>query len=237
MDPHDLYGLPLEQFTPERNALAKQLRGQGRRDEAAAVGSLRKPSVAAWAVNQLARTQRREVKALFESGDAIRRAQSALLAGSGDAAKLRDASERERAAVAALTDKARGLLSAEGRELTQATLDRVSDTLHAAALDDEARTEVKDACLVTELRHAGLGSGGAVAPRARAARRAAAKKAEADARRVAERAAHQLAVAEQRRDRAAKALRDAESSVDEAMQRARQATRDHERAQRELDRT
>jgi hypothetical protein len=34
MDPRDLYGLPLERFVGERNALAKKLRAEGRRDEA-----------------------------------------------------------------------------------------------------------------------------------------------------------------------------------------------------------
>jgi hypothetical protein len=46
MQPRELYGLPLERFTEERNALAKQLRRDGRRTEAAEVSKLRKPSVA-----------------------------------------------------------------------------------------------------------------------------------------------------------------------------------------------
>ena len=57
MDANKLYGLPLERFTEERNALAKRLREEGQRDEAATVSKLRKPSVAAWAVNQIVRTQ------------------------------------------------------------------------------------------------------------------------------------------------------------------------------------
>ena len=68
-DPDDLYGLPLDRFTDERNALAKRLRQEGRRDEAAGVSKLRKPSLAAWAVNQLVRTQKREVSGLFKAGD------------------------------------------------------------------------------------------------------------------------------------------------------------------------
>ena len=68
MEPQELYGLPLERFTEERNALVKELRKEGRREEAAEVSNLRKPSVAAWAVNQLLRTQRRDVAKLFEAG-------------------------------------------------------------------------------------------------------------------------------------------------------------------------
>ena len=61
MDVDELYGLPLDEFVPARNALARELKGAGEPAEAAEVAALRKPSVAAWAVNQLVRTQRRGV--------------------------------------------------------------------------------------------------------------------------------------------------------------------------------
>ncbi|MGH2841808.1 MAG: hypothetical protein ACRDKY_13385, partial [Solirubrobacteraceae bacterium] len=79
MDASDLYGLPLDRFVPERGALAKALKSEGRRDEAAGVAGLRKPSVAGWAVNQLVRTQGRDVQELFDAGDALRDAQADLL--------------------------------------------------------------------------------------------------------------------------------------------------------------
>ena len=144
MEPGDLYGLPLERFTDERNALVRELRRAGRSDDATEVGKLRKPSLAAWAVNQLVRTQRREVTALFKAGDALMDAQAKLLAGRGDSAKLRKANDAERAAVERLTEKARGLLSGDGHELNSARLEQVSETLHAAALDGDARKQVTD---------------------------------------------------------------------------------------------
>src|SRR5262245_53136433 len=109
-DADDLYGLPLEQFVPERAALAKALRADGDRDEAARVAKLPKPSVAAWAVNQLVRTQRAAVEELFDAGDAVIAAQSALVSGSGDAVMLREAAQRERAVADGLVETARGLL-------------------------------------------------------------------------------------------------------------------------------
>lgn len=262
MDPNDLYGLPLERFTAERNALAKALRAEGRRDDAARVTAMRKPSVAAWAVNQLVCTQRREFANVLKAGDALQQAQSELVAGRGDSSTLRKASERERAVVDQLAQKAQGLLSAEGRELTRATLDRVAETLHAAALDEDARAQVADACLGEELRHVGLGAdgaiGGAAAPtrprgrnraaaaakaasrpdaaeRKRAERLQAARKSEAEARRELERASRELENAERRRDRADESLQEAEASVSEARQRAKQAARTHQRAQRALE--
>ncbi|HEY6399111.1 MAG TPA: hypothetical protein VIX82_16815 [Solirubrobacteraceae bacterium] len=160
MDAHDLYGLPLDRFVPERGALAKELRKQGRREQAAEVAGLRKPSVGAWAVNQLVRTQGPSIAELFEAGDGLQQAHSELLAGRGDGAALRSALSRERSVVNELVQTARGLLSSEGHGLTQTTLDRVSETLHAAAFDAEARTQVKQASLDRELRHIGLGAGG-----------------------------------------------------------------------------
>ncbi|MDQ3676944.1 MAG: hypothetical protein M3401_09105, partial [Actinomycetota bacterium] len=147
MNPHDLYGLPLDRFVPERGALAKALRAEGRRDEAADVASLRKPSVAAWAVNQLVRTQGKDVQALFDAGDALREAQAKLLAGRGDGAALRAANERERDAVDRLVDAARGLLTSDGHELSPVIVERVADSLHAAALDEGSRARVRDARL------------------------------------------------------------------------------------------
>jgi hypothetical protein len=228
MNANDLYGLPLDRFIPERGALAKSLRAGGERDEAAEVAKLRKPSVAAWAVNQLVRTQGAEVKALFKAGDQLQRAQADLLAGKGDAAKLRAATEREREAVDELTAAARGLLSSEGHELTPSTLERVSDTLHAAALDEGARGEVKDGCLVRELRHVGLGAFGELAaappaPKQDEAKRKAAEKAEAERRRALERANRAVETAQARRDRAADALREAEDALARARQSAAEA--------------
>jgi hypothetical protein len=162
-DAGDLYGLPLERFVPERSALAKALRAGGNREEAARVAALRKPSVAAWTVNQLVRTQRQGTAELFEAGDAVQRAQSELLAGAGDARALRAVAARERDAVEALVALARGLLGADGHEPTAATLERVGETLHAAALDLEARALVREGRLERELRRAGFGEGELVA--------------------------------------------------------------------------
>jgi hypothetical protein len=157
MDRDDLYGLPLDRFVPERNALAKALRTAGDSEQAAEVAALRKPSVAAWAVNQLLRTQRRPMSELFEAGDGLRDAHQQVLTGRGHGRTLRDAVERERTAVDALTGAARGLLTSEGHELSPTVIDRVTDTLHAAALDEDAREQVREGRLERELRHVGLG--------------------------------------------------------------------------------
>lgn len=242
MDPDDLYGLPLDRFVSERNALARTLRADGRRKEAADVAGVRKPSVAAWAVNQLVRTQGRAMDGLFEAGDALRDAQADVLAGRGEARALRAAGERERAAVNGLVDAARGLLTSEGHELSAAVVDRVADTLHAAALDEAARAQVREGRLERDLRHVGLGLGdaAAVAPAPAAAKRktppkrAAARERTARARPERERQAERDRVARERADaqriereraNARKAARAAEVTARRHAERAARALR------------
>jgi len=127
----ELYGLPLEEFTAARDALAKRLRGEKRREEADAVKALKRPSVAAGAINLAVREHGADE--LLAAGEALREAHGALLDGSGDAAAVREATARERDAV---RDFARLAL---GSGASAATEEKVRATLHAAAVDDEVR--------------------------------------------------------------------------------------------------
>jgi hypothetical protein len=76
-----LYGLDLEDFVSERDALAKRLRAEGDRDGAAMVKKLAKPTRAAWAVNRLVRDRPEEIEALVAAGAALAGAQEQLLDG------------------------------------------------------------------------------------------------------------------------------------------------------------
>lgn len=160
----DLYGLPLDQFTPERNQLAKRLRADGEKEEAARVAKLRKPSTAAWAVNQLMRTQKKAIEELFQAGDELLAAQSKAVGGKGSADVLKSATQRQREATAKLLEKAGGLLNPEGHELPANVQERVSETLRAAAVDPDSREQLKDGCLTKELRFTGIGGFGAGSP-------------------------------------------------------------------------
>jgi hypothetical protein len=127
----DLYGLPLGEFTAARDALAKRLRGEKRREDADFVKGLKRPSVAAGAINLAVREHGADD--LLAAGEELRSAHGALLEGSGDAAAVRAATERERAAV---RDFARLAL---GDDASEATEEKVRATLHAASVDDEVR--------------------------------------------------------------------------------------------------
>jgi hypothetical protein len=224
VDIDDLYGAPFDRFVPQRTELAKALRKEGRRDEAAEVAALRKPSVAAWAVNQLIRTQARSVKDLFGAGDALRRAHEQAASGRGDAQALRKATQEERAAVDTLIEAARGLLTSDGHELSPTVIDRVAETLRAAALDPDARAQVSEGRLERELRHVGLGflgdTGPAPAPAPAPKRKAPAAKRKQDQ--------AQKAKAEARERERAQALKEARAAEKEAR-------RELERAQKAAD--
>ena len=50
-----LYGLPLEEFTRQRDLAARELRRGGDREGAGEIAKLPKPTPAAWTANQVAR--------------------------------------------------------------------------------------------------------------------------------------------------------------------------------------
>jgi hypothetical protein len=52
-DVDELFKVPLAEFTGNRNALAARLKKESRAEDAERVKALSKPSVSAWAVNQL----------------------------------------------------------------------------------------------------------------------------------------------------------------------------------------
>ena len=165
--PEDLYGLPLEEFTPARDALAKELKAAGRKDEAAEVKALRKPTLAAWALNRAARDHPEAVDRLRAAGADLRAAQNEAL--SGDASRLRDAGR----AVADEVDRVSGLaadaLRGAGRPATAAQQEKLAATLRTAAVDDTAGDALARGVLVDDLEATGFsllssGSGDLSAP-------------------------------------------------------------------------
>ena len=107
----ELYALPLDRFIPERDALAKELRSAGDREAAELVKSQRKPVVAAWALNVLAREDPSGLEDLSAVGRRLRAQQRAL--SGGDTEPLRTATEERRAIVARLAGAARAILERE----------------------------------------------------------------------------------------------------------------------------
>jgi hypothetical protein len=126
-DIDQLYQGPLDAFIDARNALAKATK-------VAAVKALVKPSLPAWAVNQLHWHHRALVDRLVAAAEAVRTEHQRALAGEKAAIAGAEQAHRDvlREAVAAAKDA----LTAGGHALTPGTLDAVRDTLSALPSPD-----------------------------------------------------------------------------------------------------
>ncbi|MGH2957696.1 MAG: hypothetical protein ACRDL6_11965 [Solirubrobacterales bacterium] len=236
-----LYHGPFESFTSERNALAKRLRDDGEGEAAEWVKGLRKPTRAAWLVNQLAERKPTEVKKLLEVGEALRRGQEEMMAGSTDREALRDAAKREQKAVDSLLRTAEAI----GREHRAGSqiLDRVGETLQAASSDPEVAKAIELGRLERERRAASLGLVGAAIAPAPSKGKDAKEEAKRDAdRRTRERLARRRRTAERKLESAEKRLERERTAVERAREaladrerRLEEAAQDVRAAKRELD--
>ena len=123
-----LYQLPLEQFTPERNALAKRA---GKADPS--IKALEKPNIAAWAVNQLYWRERASYEVLIAAAEELRAEHRKLLAGK--TADVRTAERAHRDAIRAAIERIKTLMERGEQVTTPATLNAVSETLAALPAD------------------------------------------------------------------------------------------------------
>ena len=144
----ELYGLAPGEFTPARDARARELKGS---DLASQVKKLRKSSVAAWVVNQLVRHETEQVEQVLAMGEALRAAQAGL---KGD--ELRELTRQRRQLTAAVTTRARAVASGLGVKVTPAVADQVEATLTAAMVDEECARAVRSGLLVTALASTGV---------------------------------------------------------------------------------
>ena len=124
----ELYRGPLTEFTAARNALVKTQRGA----DASRIRKLVKPSVVAWAVNQVYWHARKIYDQLIKSGERLRQAQIAALEGK-KAADVRDASDAHRRAIADAVKEAQRLASAAGSQPGPDALMRTFEALSLAS--------------------------------------------------------------------------------------------------------
>jgi hypothetical protein len=126
----DLYGLPLDEFTKARNALAKTLAGS----EKQAVASLVKPSLAMWVINQLYWHNKPTYQALVDASEKLRAAHRAAL--SGRATDTRKAGELHKTTLEKAFAQSIGAAEKKGVHTTDAVRDTVRRTLAALPTDE-----------------------------------------------------------------------------------------------------
>jgi hypothetical protein len=222
LDIDDLFALPLDEFTSARNALATQLKQAGDGDAAEQVRGLAKPSVAAWAVNQLARREPEAVRSLLNVAARLRSAQERSLKGDRTADELRAAQAEERELIRDLARRAEGVLREAGRPASGTTLERVSSLLRAAAVDEPGRTALREGRLAGDVEVSGFDAFAGMEVGARRAGRTG-------------RTGDDLAERRRQKREAAQQRKKLEKRVRDLSTRADAAERDAEKARREAD--
>ena len=124
-----LYQVPLTEFTSARNSLASKLKRAGKAKDANRVKALAKPSVSAWAVNQIYWKHRKEFDRLIRAGEEFRTAQAAQMAG--NTADARKAGEARQDAISALSRLAADVLQNGEHSPSPETMRRISTTFEA----------------------------------------------------------------------------------------------------------
>ena len=118
------------QFTQARNALAKTLSGNDKKD----IASLVKPSLAMWVVNQLYWQDAPTYKALVDASEKLRAAHRAAL--NGRKVDTSKANELHRTTLEKAFAKAAAIAQKKGISLTDTVRDAVRRTLAALPTDE-----------------------------------------------------------------------------------------------------
>ena len=150
----ELLSGPLDEFTNRRNSRSKGLKVAGQRELAADVATLRKPPVAVWAVNQLARSNKPVLERLRRAGEAVVQAQSGAVAGRKNAAlELRSASDALQRELEVAVRAAGDVLRKDEHAADEATLRRVQEMLRLAAVSGgETWDRLQRGALISEPR-------------------------------------------------------------------------------------
>jgi hypothetical protein len=186
-----LYAGSFDGFVKLRGELAKRLKAAGHLAEAKQMAAARKPTRAAWALNQVVRRDPERIARVVET-----RADAVASQKNGSADAIRDSARTHREAIGEAVRAARAVLEADGLSLTALQARRLGETLQVLAADDAARATLMSGRLTDDVAvddpFAGLDAGPSRAhPPTRPGRETAASKRddEAEARkREAERA-------------------------------------------------
>jgi hypothetical protein len=124
-----LFKVPLNEFISGRKTLAARLKQCGHTDDADRVKALVKPSITAWAVNQLYWTHQEEFDRLIETGQRFRQAQTSRSAGK--MTDMRVSLEERREVLSDLSRLADEVLRDAGHNASPDTIRRITTTLEA----------------------------------------------------------------------------------------------------------
>jgi hypothetical protein len=144
-----LYAEPLGDFIAARDAAAKAAAGD--KDLAARVKALKKPSLAAWAVNVLVRREAEQIDQVLALGESLRAAAESM---AGE--QLRALTRQRRQLTNALAETTRDLAREHEVRLTSAVVEQVEGMLTAAMLDPVAAQVVRSGLVLTAFTSTGV---------------------------------------------------------------------------------
>ncbi|MEU8619643.1 hypothetical protein [Streptomyces sp. NPDC048623] len=216
----ELYGLRPADFASARDAYVAEARRRKEPEAAKALAALRRPVLAAWAANLLARERPDEAERFLALGETLRVAHRML-----DGERLREASRKQHRLVTALARTAADLAAEAGQPVGDPVLREIEQTLHGVLARPEVAStwakgrlvKVPDAAVdFAAVVDVGAAKQAGAEARAEAARtEEAAAEAEAEAEAQAEAEAEAKAAAEARAEAEAAAVR-AEAARDAA---------------------
>jgi hypothetical protein len=213
-----LYGVPPGEFVTARAELERQARDAGDVRLAREIAKLRRPTVAAWAINQVARQHPQELDDLLDLGERLRAAWREQ-----DADALAELTRRRPEVTSRLARLIRETAERAGHPLAGSAANEVEQTLDAATVDPDAAEQVRQGRLVRTLSYSGFAPAPVAStprterPPARARARSGAKAdAEAGARAGEDAEARRAAERERRRGEQESAAADAERAAAEA---------------------
>ncbi|MER7824955.1 hypothetical protein ABTX85_20595 [Streptomyces sp. NPDC096097] len=129
----ELYGLRPADFIGARDAYVARARGEKDAAAVAAIGGLRRPTLAVWAVNLLARSRPDLAEALLRLGTELRRAHREL-----DGEGMRALSHQQHQVIGALSGEAAQLAAGAGERLRETVLREVGEIFHGLLGDEDA---------------------------------------------------------------------------------------------------
>jgi hypothetical protein len=147
-----LYAAPAADFIAARNKLAKELKADGDQLGSTRLKALRKPTVAAWLANLVARERPDELDDLLALGDEFRQATEDL-----DGDRLRELTPQRHQLLDKLAQVARSLAEENGQKVSVDVAQKLRETLDAALVDPAAGEAVREGQLSSALRHVGFG--------------------------------------------------------------------------------
>lgn len=148
-----LYAAPPARFTPLRSELVAEAKSAGDPALAKSIGGLRKPTVAAWAVNHFVRQGGEAMEDFRAFALLLREAQRTL-----DADQLRLLGRERARRVDELAERIEAAAAEAGHPLGAAAGGEVRETLTAFIADEEAERSVLTGALVRALAYSGFGS-------------------------------------------------------------------------------